>query len=118
MPAAPAPVEEAPIKTEPRPEPSHPEKAPAKTPRPPPQRPEKAPVTSGPRPPGTLFVHTTPWSKVSVGGRQLGNTPLANVSLPAGSQAGFWPSPAPGPLTDRQWQVVGGEDLVEEGRWQ
>jgi hypothetical protein len=42
----------------------------------------------------------------------------APQSLPAGPQAGFWPSPAPGPLADRQWQVVGGEDLVEEGRWQ
>jgi hypothetical protein len=42
----------------------------------------------------------------------------APQSLPAGPQAGYWPSPAPGPLTDRQWQVVGGEDLLEEGRWQ
>ena len=44
-----------------------------------------------------------------------GGTPQ---SLPAGPQAGYWPSPAPGPLADRQWQVVGGEDLLEEGRWQ
>ncbi len=39
-------------------------------------------------------------------------------SLPSGPHAGYWPSPAPGPLADRQWQVVGGEDLLEDGRWQ
>lgn len=38
-------------------------------------------------------------------------------SLPTGPQAGYWPSPAPGPLADRQWQVVGGEDLLEGGEW-
>jgi hypothetical protein len=43
-----------------------------------------------------------------------GGTPQA---LPAGPQAGYWPSPAPGPLADRQWQVVGGEDLLDDGRW-
>ncbi len=42
-----------------------------------------------------------------------GGTPQ---SLPAGPQAGYWPSAAPGPLSDRQWQVVGGEDLLEDGR--
>lgn len=43
-----------------------------------------------------------------------GGTPQA---LPPGSPGGYWPSPAPGPLADRQWQVVGGEELLEDGRW-
>jgi hypothetical protein len=38
-------------------------------------------------------------------------------SLPAGPQAGYWPSPAPGPLEDRRWQVVGGDELSEGQRW-
>jgi hypothetical protein len=42
-----------------------------------------------------------------------GGTPQ---TLPGMPQAGYWPSPAPGPLADRQWQVVGGEDLLEDGR--
>ena len=37
--------------------------------------------------------------------------------LPPGPQAGYWPSPAPGPLADRHWEVVGGEDLLGERRW-
>ncbi|MEJ2209974.1 MAG: hypothetical protein P8129_13160 [Anaerolineae bacterium] len=42
----------------------------------------------------------------------------APQALPPGTPAGYWPSPAPGPLNDRQWQVVGGEDLLEDRRWQ
>jgi hypothetical protein len=38
----------------------------------------------------------------------------APQSLPPGPQAGYWPSPAPGPLSDRHWQVVGGEELLED----
>jgi serine/threonine-protein kinase len=36
------------------------------------------------RPPGTLYLRTTPWTKVSLGGRSLGTTPLVGVSLPPG----------------------------------
>jgi hypothetical protein len=36
---------------------------------------------------GTLFLNTRPWSKVALGGRDLGTTPLINVELPAGSHA-------------------------------
>ena len=32
--------------------------------------------------------------------------------LPPGPQAGYWPAPAPGPVVDRQFQVIGGEDLL------
>jgi serine/threonine-protein kinase len=35
---------------------------------------------------GFLTLDTSPWSQVSVGGRTLGQTPLVNVKLPAGSQ--------------------------------
>jgi hypothetical protein len=42
----------------------------------------------------------------------------APQALPPGAPAGYWPSPAPGPMTDRQWQVVGGDELLEDRRWQ
>jgi hypothetical protein len=42
----------------------------------------------------------------------------APQALPPGHQAGYWPPPAPGPATSRQFHVVGGEDLVlEEGEY-
>lgn len=31
--------------------------------------------------------------------------------LPPGPQAGYWPAPAPGPVVQRQFHVVGGDDL-------
>lgn len=34
---------------------------------------------------GALTIATTPWSEVYLGARHLGTTPLANVSLPAGT---------------------------------
>lgn len=38
--------------------------------------------------------------------------------LPSGSQAGYWPAPMPGPPADRQWHVIGGDDLLlDEGRY-
>ena len=30
----------------------------------------------------------------------------------AGPQGGYWPPPAPGPSASRQFQVVGGDDLI------
>lgn len=36
----------------------------------------------------------------------------APAALPQGPQAGYWPSPPQGPPVQRQWQVVGGEDLL------
>jgi hypothetical protein len=30
----------------------------------------------------------------------------------SGPQAGYWPAPMPGPPTDRQWHIVGGDDMV------
>lgn len=37
-------------------------------------------------PPGELSLNTQPWSKVYLGGRLLGTTPLGRVSLPSGNQ--------------------------------
>jgi serine/threonine protein kinase len=34
---------------------------------------------------GTLFVNTTPWSKVRAAGRDLGNTPVVGAKVPAGN---------------------------------
>ena len=57
-----------------------------KTPKKPRQKvapdPQGQPPTDGH---GYLFVTTTPWSTVYLGGRKLGETPLAKVRLPAGS---------------------------------
>lgn len=38
-----------------------------------------------------------------------GGSPQA---LPPGSQAGYWPAPQPGPASQRQFQVVGGDELL------
>jgi hypothetical protein len=34
--------------------------------------------------------------------------------LPAGPEAGYWPAPVSDQAVERQWQVVGGEDLLLE----
>ena len=36
-------------------------------------------------PNGTLHINALPWAEVSIGTRQLGETPIANVSLPLGT---------------------------------
>jgi hypothetical protein len=36
------------------------------------------------------------------------------AGLPPGAQAGHWPAPLPGPPADRQWHVVGGDDLLQD----
>jgi hypothetical protein len=41
----------------------------------------------------------------------------AQPMLP-GPQAGYWPAPAPGPAFNRQFHVVGGDDLLlDDGQW-
>jgi hypothetical protein len=38
--------------------------------------------------------------------------------LATGSQAGYWPAPPPGPVVDRQFHVVGGDDLLmDDGQY-
>jgi serine/threonine-protein kinase len=46
--------------------------------------PEPEPVAASGGGTGTLRVQTRPWSKVSVDGRYVGNTPLMGVELSAG----------------------------------
>lgn len=42
----------------------------------------------------------------------------APQALPAGPQGGYWPAPAPGPAVNRQFHVVGGDDLLlDEGKY-
>jgi hypothetical protein len=36
----------------------------------------------------------------------------APQALPQGPQAGYWPAPQPGPPVSREFQVVGGQDLL------
>jgi hypothetical protein len=38
----------------------------------------------------------------------------APQGLPAGPQGGYWPAPHPGPVGQRQFHVVGGNDLLPE----
>ena len=39
-------------------------------------------------------------------------------ALPPGPQGGYWPAPAPGPATHRQFHVVGGDDLLlDDGQY-
>lgn len=42
----------------------------------------------------------------------------AAPGLQAGPQAGYWPAPVPSSEAERQWNVVGGDDLLlEDGRY-
>jgi hypothetical protein len=39
----------------------------------------------------------------------------APQALPQGPQAGYWPAPQPGPPVSREFNVVGGNDLLLDG---
>jgi hypothetical protein len=39
----------------------------------------------------------------------------APQALPQGPQAGYWPTAAPGPMMQRQFHVIGDDDLVVDG---
>lgn len=41
----------------------------------------------------------------------------APQALPTGQQAGFWPALPPAPQANRRFHVVGGEELLEDGRF-
>lgn len=56
--------------------------------------------------------------------RQYGSPPVVVIqggapqALPPGPQAGYWPAPQPGPTVNREFHVVGGEDLmIDNGRY-
>jgi hypothetical protein len=40
----------------------------------------------------------------------------SSQALPSGPQAGYWPGTPPGPAVQRQFHVVGGDDLLLEDR--
>lgn len=50
--------------------------------------------------------------------RQYGSPPVVVIqggapqALPPSPQAGYWPAPQPGPMVNREFHVVGGEDLM------
>ena len=44
-------------------------------------------------PNGTAFLNALPWANVSVDGRALGTTPLANIELPIGTHEVVWTHP-------------------------
>jgi serine/threonine-protein kinase len=70
----------APARTEPRTEP-RPQGTPSR-----PAQPAR-PVTSAPAPaPGRLFVNATPWGQLYIDGQLVGNTPQANLEIPAGAR--------------------------------
>jgi serine/threonine-protein kinase len=47
--------------------------------------PKPGPIVVKPKPTGKLTLKTSPWASVFLGGRKLGDTPLVEVSLPAGT---------------------------------
>ena len=62
-----------------------PSPAPAPAPQPEVVRPAAPAATAPEQEQGFLTLDTYPWTRVSVNGRVLGNTPLVRVSLPAGT---------------------------------
>ena len=50
-----------------------------------PERPTRATTRHRPRPPGRLSLNTRPWSKVYLGGRLIGTTPIGQVEVASGT---------------------------------
>jgi predicted Ser/Thr protein kinase len=89
------PSQEEPLRLEPLPEPSRPERKPE--PRvAPAQQVERAPAGKG-----TVRFAVTPWAEVTCGGRNLGSTPLSDVSLIAGVYECRFSNPEMGIRTQR-----------------
>ena len=61
---------------------------------------------------GFLTIDTSPWSQVSVGGRSLGQTPIMNVKLPAGSQVLTLRNPEQGIETSYPVTIESGKTTV------
>ena len=56
--------------------------------------------------------------------RHQGSPPVVVIqgaapqALPPGPQAGYWPGPQYGPSANREFHVVGGDDLlIDDGQW-
>ncbi|WP_420454618.1 protein kinase domain-containing protein [Rubrivirga sp.] len=136
-PVRPAPDLAPPVEPAPSPRPSPPprETPPAPQPTPPAPRPQPRPVPAvepdRPVPQtGTLTVAAEPWARVRIGDRDLGTTPVAAVSLPAGDHVVTLANPEfpthtvrvrvePGERTDAVvslWSLVG-RIQVEVSPW-
>jgi serine/threonine-protein kinase len=61
---------------------------------------------------GYLTIDTSPWSMVSLAGKPLGQTPLLNVKLPAGSQVLSLRNPEQGIVTSYSVQIEDGKSIV------
>lgn len=78
-------------------------------------------MPSAPAPPGMLQVAVVPWATISVDGRELGDTPLDRISLPAGSHTVRIRHPA-FEVLERQVTIVSGQtekvvvNLAKDGR--
>jgi hypothetical protein len=70
------------------------------------------PKPDNPRSFGFLTIDTSPWSLVSVAGRALGQTPLMNVKLPAGSQVLSLRNPEQGIETSYAVTIESGKTTV------
>jgi serine/threonine-protein kinase len=80
-----------------------------------------APVATPPSAPGLLQVAVVPWGTVFVDGREMGDTPLDRISLPAGSHTVRIRHPA-FEVVERQVTIVPGQterivvNLTKDGR--
>ncbi len=61
---------------------------------------------------GFLTIDTSPWSQVSVGGRNLGQTPLIGVKLPSGNQVLSLKNPEQGIETSYPVTIESGKTTV------
>lgn len=112
-------VPEAGPVAEPRPEPPPPDPkpvdpAPAPKPEPeplgpPPPRPVEP---AADRTPGTLSIDATPWATITVDGRPLGETPLANVKLPPGAHTVVAANPDTGKTVKQKITIAPGKLLA------
>ncbi|MET0404821.1 MAG: protein kinase [Cystobacter sp.] len=90
------PAQEESLRLEPVPEAPRVERKPEPRPQPPPTQGERVPAGKG-----TVRFAVTPWAEVSCGGRNLGSTPLTDVSLVAGVYECRFSNPEMGIRTQR-----------------
>jgi len=64
--------------------------------------------------PGKLSLKTTPWTQVFLGKKKLGDTPLVNVTLPAGTQQLRLVAPDTGAKLDIEVEIKSGETTVKK----
>ncbi len=64
--------------------------------------------------PGKLSLKTTPWTQVFLGKKKLGDTPLVNVTLPAGTHQLRLVAPDTGAKLDIEVEIKSGETTVKK----